>query len=151
MITIARPDAHAHADGATGPVPALARPRLLVVDDEIQNLQTFRRVWRQQYEIETIDSPAAALRLLAERSYDVVLSDFGMPSMDGATFVEAGRRIQAVAFVLVTGYVDKPEVRELEERGVIFDVIAKPWRPAAMAEVIGRACAYTHALRSVDR
>lgn len=133
------------------PATEAARTRLLVVDDEQQNLLTFRRVWRRHFDIDTADSGEVGLRLLAEREYDVVLTDFGMPRMDGATFIELGRRLRPVSFILVTGYVDKPEVRALEERGAIFATLAKPWRLDAMQDVIVRASAHSLALRGGPR
>ncbi len=133
------------ADSTT---PASARPRVLVVDDELQNLSTFRRVWRKAYEIETATSGPAGLALLAERQFDVVLTDFGMPGMNGSAFVRVARQTQAVAFVMITGYVDKPEVRELEESGELFSVVGKPWDRHSIAEVIARASEHTQAIRA---
>lgn len=125
-----------------------ARPRVLIVDDEVQNLSTFQRVWRKHYQIETAASGPAGLAKLAEHEFDVVLTDFGMPGMNGSTFVRAGRRTQSVAFVMITGYSDKPEVRELEDTGELFSVVGKPWDRNSIAEVIARASEYTQSMRA---
>lgn len=125
-----------------------ARRRVLIVDDEVQNLDTFRRVWRRDYEIATATSGAAGLELLAGREFDVVLTDFGMPGMNGSTFVQVARQMQSVAIVMITGYVDKPEVRELEQTGALFSVLGKPWDRQTIIDVIERASEHTDAIRA---
>lgn len=125
-----------------------ARRRVLIVDDEVQNLDTFRRVWRRQYEIETATSGAAGLELLADREFDVVLTDYGMPGMNGSAFVEVAQKTQAVAIVMITGYADTPEVRHLEEVGALFSVVGKPWDRKTIIDVIERASQHTQAIRS---
>jgi two-component system, sensor histidine kinase and response regulator len=124
------------------------RLRILVVDDEVQNLDTFRRVWRKQYDIATATSGTAGLDLLASGSFDAVLTDFGMPGMTGAEFVREARLLQPVAFVMVTGYADTPEVIALETSGEVFAVVGKPWNRQAITDVIARATAHTSTLRA---
>lgn len=125
-----------------------ARRRVLIVDDEVQNLDTFRRVWRRDYEIATAASGAAGLELLAGREFDVVLTDFGMPGMNGSAFVQVARQTQSVAIVMITGYIDKPEVRELEQTGALFSVVGKPWDRKTIIDVIERASEHTDAIRA---
>ncbi len=131
------------------PVPEPSAPllRLLIVDDEVANLETFRRVWRRHYDITTASSGAAGLALLGQREFDVVLTDYGMPEMNGAAFVRAAAHRQTVALVVITGFVDKPEVRELEDNGEVFAVVGKPWDRATITSVIARASDHTRSLR----
>jgi response regulator RpfG family c-di-GMP phosphodiesterase len=126
---------------------AAPRRRVLVVDDEIGNLETFRRVWRRQYDVIVADSAAAGLALLAEGAFDVVLTDYGMPEMNGAEFVRRARRVRDVAFVMVTGYADIPEVQMMADGGELFSVVGKPWTRATILDVVERASAYTDDLR----
>jgi CheY-like chemotaxis protein len=130
-------------------VAAVTAPRLLVVDDEVPNLTTFQRVYRKHYDIHVASSGPAALELLAAGNhFDVILSDFGMPVMTGAEFVERARRLQPVAVVMVTGYMNHPEVLELESSGAVFAIVGKPWDRQTIIEVIARASEHTHALRT---
>jgi len=121
--------------------------RLLVVDDELPNLRTFQRVYRKQYEIAIAQSGAEGLALLGDREFDVVLSDFGMPEMNGAELVARAKTIQRVAIVMVTGYVNHPEVVALEQAGEVYAVVGKPWDRDAICEVIARASEYTSTIR----
>lgn len=127
---------------------AAARIRILVVDDEVQNLTTFQRVWRKHYEIETATSGAAGLALLADREFDVVLTDYCMPLMDGETFTRKARTTQDVAIVMITGYLDTPGVRALVDAGELFSVLGKPWHRDAVLDVVARASERTQAIRA---
>jgi DNA-binding NtrC family response regulator len=128
----------------------MAAPRVLVVDDEVPNLTTFQRAYRKQFEISLARSGAAGLAALADQQFDVVLSDFGMPNMTGAEFVELAHGVQPVAIVMVTGYMTHPEVLELEASGSVFAIIGKPWSRESITDVVARASEYTRSLRSKE-
>jgi CheY-like chemotaxis protein len=124
-----------------------ARPRVLVVDDELPNLQTFQRVWRKHYDIELAESAELGLALLAGHAFDVVLTDYAMPGMDGAAFVRAAQGVQPVAFVMITGHQESPAVRELAASGTVFQVVGKPWDRSTICDVVSRAAEQTRGLR----
>jgi CheY-like chemotaxis protein len=124
--------------------------RLLLVDDEAPNLVTFQRVYRKIYEIQVAQSGSAGLELLSGNEFDVVLSDFGMPGMSGAEFVSRAKRTQPIAVVMVTGYVNHPEVQELEASGEVFAVVGKPWDKDSFIDVIARASERTRTLRDAS-
>jgi CheY-like chemotaxis protein len=125
----------------------MANPRVLIVDDEAPNLATFQRAFRKQYDIHLAQSGTCGLKALAEQEFDVVLSDFGMPMMSGAEFVERARSLQKVAIVMVTGYMDEPRVRELETSGDVFGIIGKPWERGSIVEIVERATEHTRSMR----
>jgi CheY-like chemotaxis protein len=127
------------------------RRHVLMVDDEFQNLETFRRVYRNKFEIEIAQDGSSALDLLATRQFDVVLTDYGMPGMNGAEFVAEARNVQQVAIVMVTGYAEKSEVLALEASGSLFMVMSKPWDRKQFIDVIERASEHTRSLRSEHR
>ena len=66
------------------------------------------------YEVATADSAPAALRLAYERAFDVIISDIGMPEMNGYELAESLRRraeYQGIPIIAVTGY------SEYDDRG----------------------------------
>jgi CheY-like chemotaxis protein len=66
------------------------------------------------YEVTTADSAPAALRLANERAFDVIISDIGMPEMNGYELAESLRRraeYQGIPIIAVTGY------SEYDDRG----------------------------------
>jgi signal transduction histidine kinase/CheY-like chemotaxis protein len=66
----------------TEPVP-IARPRVLLVDDDHRNLLALSEVLEEVAEIVTADSGAEALRHLLKGEFAVILLDVLMPGLDG--------------------------------------------------------------------
>ena len=75
------------------PVPKLDGVRALIVDDEGDALELIRRVLESRgASVTTVGSGEEALRLLERSEPDVIISDIGMPGMDGYQFM---RRMRA--------------------------------------------------------
>ena len=67
--------------------PDLPQPRLLLVDDEPNILNSLRRLLRAEgYAIRTAEGGMQALELLEQEPADVIISDMRMPMMNGARF-----------------------------------------------------------------
>lgn len=108
--------------------------RILLLDDEINVLQALQRALRQclagvDLKIETFTDPEQALLRSAEVPFDVMVSDYRMPGMNGADFLEAIKRIQpdAVRMVL-SASTEFGAVMSAINRAEIFRYIAKPWQ-----------------------
>ena len=80
--------------------------RILVVDDDDAFRDSLQAVLQQAcYQVEAIDSPQAALEFVANQSFDIVISDFKMPDMNGIEFIREGlKRTPESAMVLMTAY-----------------------------------------------
>lgn len=115
------------------------------------NLSTFKRVFGKHCEIVAASSGAEALDLLATDEFDAVLTDFGMPGMNGAQLVRSAKQLPPVAFVMVTGYVDGDEVVALQAAGDLYGVVAKPWDRASILDAIAGATLHTQSLRAEAR
>nr|WP_292444497.1 CheR family methyltransferase [Methylibium sp.] len=107
----------------------LAGARVLAVDDDHDSLSTFAMLL--QYEGAVVDiapSGKEALALLAAKTYDVLISDVGMPEMDGFELVAAARKLSTrhrLLAIAVTGYGRDVDIRKALEAG--FDAhVAKP-------------------------
>lgn len=70
---------------STPPLPARTPGlRVLVIDDEESILQLTREVLRAEgHRVETADGGAAALSLISQNHYDVIISDWKMPGLNG--------------------------------------------------------------------
>ena len=87
------------------PLPRLDGIRALIVDDEADAIELVRRVLQTQGAIvTTARSGEEALRVLEASAPDVLISDIGMPGMDGYQFMRLmraaeakGRRLPALA------------------------------------------------------
>lgn len=90
-------------------------PRVLVIDDdEILRELVVRVVEEAGYRVDAVGDGHAGLECLAERAYDVILSDVRMPGMDGLAFYPEVRRrhpAQADRIILVTAHVQLDHVQ----------------------------------------
>ena len=86
--------------------------KVLLVDDDplfLELSKTFLEIFND-ITSDTVESAGEALKKLEKDSYDVIVSDYNMPSMDGIMFLRAVRdkRIN-IPFILFTG-VGKEEI-----------------------------------------
>ena len=105
--------------------------RILVVDDDADSREMLRYVLEDtKAKIMTAGSAVEALAQFSAFEPDIVISDLGMPEMDGydlirrirALPIESGGRIPAIA---LTGYVGAEEQKRVQSAG--FDIhVAKP-------------------------
>ncbi len=114
--------------------------RVLVVDDESYNLDTFRRVFRHDLAMSFATGAEQALELLRSDEYDVLVTDHAMPGLSG---VELLRRVRdaypGLGRVMVTAHAELPEVREAFESGISTAVVMKPWRKEELLHWIRHA------------
>lgn len=118
-------------------------PKVAFVDDEEDLLDLYRIQTTQDCSIETFSHPQQALdSILAQRDFDVIVSDFRMPDIDGIELLNALRGKECeVPFVIATGFADKSLAVEALKRGA-FALIEKPIEQADLFVVIQRAAAF---------
>ncbi len=121
-------------------MPRPESPAVLVVDDEARILSALRRSLRREgYEILTAETGEEALRVLDERSVELILSDQKMPGMSGLQFLaEAARRCPEAVRMLITGWTEEIPREQLEELGVRA-LITKPWDDEKLKATLRRA------------
>jgi two-component system CheB/CheR fusion protein len=87
---------------------ALMELKILLIDDSLESLEAFRTLL--ELEGAHVHAEASATRALAAATnddFDLILSDIGMPEMDGYEFIEALRRLPkmvAVPAIALTGF-----------------------------------------------
>ncbi|MEO5666894.1 MAG: response regulator, partial [Bdellovibrionota bacterium] len=104
------------------------KARVLIVDDEKDNLNALRRLLRSHFEVFTANNGDEALELVQKQPpFDVLVSDQRMPGMTGSQFFE---RVQAFTpqstRILLTGFADLEAVIEAVNNGHIWRYISKP-------------------------
>jgi CheY-like chemotaxis protein len=113
----------------------------LCVDDEPQVLAMLARTLRSQYEVVTLEDPLAALEVVRDGSFSVVISDMLMPRMSGTTFLERVKQLAPETTRLaLTGCLDSQLSPE-----VAFGIVTKPFRVSMLQETVS-AAAQCHAL-----
>jgi CheY-like chemotaxis protein len=91
------------------PAPPPAKiPEILLVDDNRQGLIARKSLLQELgYNISTATSGDEALELLSKQSFDVVVTDFKMPRMDGVELIKRIRGAQTGArIILLSGFVE---------------------------------------------
>ncbi len=102
--------------------------RLLLVDDEPDNLDAMQRVLRDRFEVIACTDPLEALRTLEAEPIDVLVTDHRMPQMTGLELVELANRIAPGTLkVMVSAYMDADLLLRAINAGRIHRYILKPW------------------------
>jgi CheY-like chemotaxis protein len=94
--------------------------KVLLVDNDPLFLELSKTFLEVFYDIisDTVESAGKALEKLEEDSYDVVIADYEMPSMDGITLLRTSRdRSINVPFILFTGIEEKEIINCAIESG----------------------------------
>jgi CheY-like chemotaxis protein len=116
-------------------------PRALVVDDAPDVVEMLAMLLRRSgYEVVTASSAPDALSAAQGGLFDVVVSDIGMPGMNGYELAEALRQLpdyMAVPMVALTGFAMYEDRKRALEAG--FNAfLTKPIDPTALVELIQR-------------
>lgn len=103
--------------------------KVLYVDDEENNLFSFKAAFRLKYQIFTAISGEVAIQLLNEHpGIEVVLTDQRMPEMTGVEFLKSILPIHPDPVrILLTGYADLKASIDAVNEGKIFHYLSKPW------------------------
>lgn len=124
---------------ASRAVKGKQRSRILVVDDVADVTEMIALLLKHaSYEVTTADSAQAALRLARAQFFDMVISDIGMPRMNGyelAGKLRAMRKYKATPIIAVTGYSEYDDRGRAVRAG--FNVhLTKPIDPTGLLNLI---------------
>jgi response regulator RpfG family c-di-GMP phosphodiesterase len=91
-------------------------------------------------------SPLEALEAARRDDYDLFISDYRMPVMDGIEFLKAAKESAGCRRLILSGYADlNALVRAVNEVG-IDRFIGKPWNDYELMSAIGQALAHRELL-----
>ncbi|MGL4501862.1 MAG: response regulator [Planktothrix sp.] len=117
--------------------------KLMVVDDERDNLDLLYRTFRREFQVFRADSPSGAMNILdTEGEMAVIISDQSMPEMTGIEFFSRVTQLFPDTIrILLTGYsedaldVDSATMAAAD----IFKCITKPWDTEDFKKIIQKA------------
>jgi len=114
---------------------------LLILDDEINILNSLKRVLRKEpYQLILATRCDEALAILETTSPTVILSDYLMPEMNGLQFIQQAKKKAPEAVPLIfSGYADMDALIKAIQEGGVYHFIPKPWEDEFLKIEINRA------------
>lgn len=113
---------------------------ILYVDDEENNLYSFKATFRMKYKVLIALSGDEALEIMKSQPVHIIITDQRMPNMTGVEFLEKVIEIFPDPIrILLTGYADMGAVVDAVNKGKIFHYLAKPWNQEELDMTIARA------------
>jgi two-component system, NtrC family, response regulator AtoC len=113
---------------------------VLIVDDEESMRHLLSVILRDRgYEARSVSNGEEALKELAARDYDLVLSDVRMPRMDGLSLLrEVQKGHPDLTFIVMSAYGTHDSAIEAMKAGA-YDYVSKPFRPDEVVLVLKKA------------
>lgn len=126
------------------------KPKLLVIDDEPDNLDLLFRTFYREYQVFRANSGLEALELLdREGEVAVIISDQRMPIMSGTEFLsQMAVKYPDTMRIILTGYTDVEDLVEAINTCKVFKYVTKPWDEAELKNVVSQAIDTHNVLRN---
>jgi DNA-binding NtrC family response regulator len=117
-----------------------SRIKILYVDDEENNLNSFKATFRREFDVSVAISAAEAKEILKEKKFEIIITDQRMPGISGVDFLASiiNEYPESIR-MLLTGYADIQAVIDAINKGQIYQYIAKPWDEHQMRVIINNA------------
>ena len=130
-------------------------PTILLVDDEEMVLNSIKSFFaiESDYRVEAYTSPVRALGDIEGygKHFDLVISDYLMPEMDGITFLaKVKEKRPLVPRILLTGYADKENAIKAINNVGLYQYIEKPWDNEDLRLVIRNGLEKTLLLKQLE-
>lgn len=115
---------------------------VLYVDDEVDNLNAFKAIFRRDFEVFTAESALEGQKILEnkENNIQIVLTDQRMPEITGVEFLASlVKDFPEIMRILVTGYADIATVIDAINKGEVYRYVSKPWDNVELKNLILQA------------
>ena len=105
------------------------KSKILLVDDENNILKSLKRMLRNEpYEIKTANTPEEAIKTIETEKFDLIISDYRMPGMNGTEmFYKINRKSPDSVNIILSGYADINTVTDALNQEYVDKYILKPW------------------------
>jgi DNA-binding NtrC family response regulator len=114
---------------------------ILLVDDDDGVLRAITRLLRRSgYQVKPFIDAAAALQSCDKHRYDVVISDYRMPGMNGVEFLNALRDVHPlIVRIILSGEADRDAVLASINESAVYRFLTKPWDDAVLIDTVSDA------------
>jgi serine phosphatase RsbU (regulator of sigma subunit) len=101
---------------------------ILYIDDEENNLISFKSTFRRDYHIHTASTGKAGLEIMEKHHIQLVITDQRMPDMSGIEFLEEIVPLYPDCMrMILTGFSDMEAIIQAINKGNIYRYVSKPW------------------------
>ena len=111
---------------------------LVVEDNKINQLVTRKLLENNRFICDLVDNGYAAIALLEQNKYDIILMDINMPKINGFETSKLIREMGITTPIIAVTAFDKQEIIEKVNEAQIEEVIVKPFDSTKLFEVIKR-------------
>jgi class 3 adenylate cyclase/FixJ family two-component response regulator len=105
----------------------LSNANILYVDDEVNNLNSFRAALRRNYNVFTAQSGEEGLEIFSHNDIQVIVTDQRMPGMTGVQFLQQLPSEPDNVRIILTGFSDMEAIIDAINTGKVYRYITKPW------------------------
>ncbi len=119
----------------------MSKKRILIVDDEIHTREALLRYLRGRFDVTGAEDGAAAIEILKNSDFDLVLTDLRMPGADGMSVLEAAlSKANRPECIVFTAYGTIESAVAAVKAGA-FNFVTKPVKLDKLDEVVSAALA----------
>ncbi|MEQ8385187.1 MAG: response regulator [Coleofasciculus sp. A1-SPW-01] len=117
------------------------KPRLMVVDDDLENLNLLERLFCRDFQTFQLNDALSALDILdKEEEMAVIITDQRMPIMRGTEFLGRIREIfPDTVRIILSGYTEPEDLVEAINLAHVFKYITKPYESKHLKKVVQEA------------
>jgi response regulator RpfG family c-di-GMP phosphodiesterase len=115
---------------------------IIYIDDELENLRSFKSVFRRVYNIFTTDSPSEGIDYLRKNKVDLIITDQRMPEMTGTEFLKKVYEFMPgnpPCRMIYSGYCETQAIELAKKKEWISTFISKPCDPKLLKKTIDKA------------
>lgn len=118
--------------------------KILYVDDEKENLVSFKYLFKKNFEILLAISAEEGLEILQREPIQIIITDQKMRHTTGVEFLKKIANVYPDPIkILLTGYADVGTIIEAINHGEIYRYIPKPFQPEEMLVTLKNALKFT--------
>jgi two-component system phosphate regulon sensor histidine kinase PhoR len=126
------------------------QPKILVIDDEKRIREGCHKILtKENCLVEMAEDGEMGLKMIAEKHYDIILTDLMMPGIGGMdVLAKVGEQHPDSVSIVITGFATLEHSIEAMKNGA-FDFIPKPFTPDQLRVVVSKAIQMTRTLQDI--
>ena len=110
--------------------------RLMIIDDDNMVLKIIKNAFEKTFDLSLFSSPIKALKVLENKSFDIIIVDIKMSEVDGIQFIrKVKKKYPEQKFIIITGFSSLIHTKELLNLEVPY-ILGKPFSLERLREMI---------------